>query len=159
MDEKILKLVNRMSIEGKKTENFFRGIQDGYWDLEVYSEGAKWRIRDILSHLVGAEDGMARLIQNVLDGGEGTPEDFNLDAYNERKAREISSVDPLMLIERFENYRKETVSLISRMTVPSLDLSGRHPWLGEARIEDILKLMYRHALIHQRDIRKKIKEL
>ena len=159
MDEKIAKLLKKLSVEGEKTIAFFRELPDDCWDQEVYSEGANWRISDILAHLVGAEDGMTRLIQNVLDGGEGVPEDFDLDAYNERKAREFGGTEPLDLIDRFIENREKTISLVSSLSVSSLDIAGRHPWLGEARIGDILKLMYRHALIHQRDIRKKLLEL
>jgi len=43
--------------------------------------------------------------------------------------------------------------MVSQFDDPDLEKSGRHPWLGMAQVEEIIKLMYRHNQIHQREIR------
>jgi hypothetical protein len=35
-----------------------------------------------------------------------------------------------------------------------LDRQAHHPWLGFDRVEKFVKLVYRHNMIHQRDVRR-----
>ena len=37
-----------------------------------------------------------------------------------------------------------------------LDRQGRHPFLGITAVEAMLKLLYRHTMLHERDTRKAI---
>ena len=39
-----------------------------------------------------------------------------------------------------------------------LDREGRHPFFGPSALEKLLKLVYRHNMLHLRDIRHALKE-
>jgi hypothetical protein len=39
----------------------------------------------------------------------------------------------------------------------ALGSRGYHPWFGEVEIRDMLKLVYRHNMIHLRDVRSALK--
>ncbi len=148
------KLSRKLQTEGEKTLTFFRALGPEDWTKEVYSEGATWRVRDILAHITSAEHSIPRLIRVLLEEGKQAPPDFDLDAYNQRKVREMADYTPDDLLTLFEQRRAETVALVEKLSPEDLQTVGRHPFLGDAPVEDMLKLMYRHIQIHQRDIRK-----
>lgn len=148
------RLVARLQSEGEKTLEFFRRLPPQHWEAPVYSDGGCWSVRQILAHFVAAERGIAALIQNVLDGGEGVPEDFDLNAYNERKVSQLEAETIPSLLEQFAAYRQASIQLVARMEAQDLLRQGRHPWLGVAALEEIIQLLYRHNQIHQREIRK-----
>jgi len=43
---------------------------------------------------------------------------------------------------------------VQKMQESDLERKGRHPFLGITTLEEMLKLIYRHTMIHQRDIRR-----
>lgn len=159
MDDSIDKLVSKFLQEGENTVQFYQNLPNSVWDTSVYSDGAQWTIKQILAHQVEAEWSILKLVENILDGGEGVPEDFDLNRYNERKVGELDDLSPDELLTLFTQRRKETVAKLKTMTSSDLEKEGRHPWLGYARIEDMLKLMYRHNKIHQREIRQALSSL
>lgn len=148
------KLSHKLRTEGEKTLAFFRALSPEDWTKEMYSDGATWRVRDILAHITSAERSIPRLIRVLLKEGKQLPPDFDLDAYNQRKVREMANYTPEDLLTLFEQRRADTVALVEKLRAEDLQTVGRHPFLGEAPVEDMLKLMYRHIQIHQRDIRK-----
>lgn len=154
MTEEAVHLVERLHTEGEKTVAFFRALEPIDWGKQVYSEGAQWTVQQVLAHLVSAEASVTRLIQHIVDGGPGVPEDFDLNAYNERKVAELEGLGPADLLERFTALREQTAEMVTRLSQADLERIGRHPFLGMARVADIVKLMYRHNQIHQRELRK-----
>jgi len=147
-------LALRLRDEGQKTIEFFGNLAPEQWDLTVYTEGTSWIVRQVLAHFVATESGMALLVKNILAGGPGSPEDFNLNDYNERRVAKLTGLSAGELIRRFAENREATAKLVARLTHADLQRAGRHPFLGVAPLEDIIKLMYRHTQIHQREIRK-----
>lgn len=156
MNERCVDLTAKMTVEREKTVEFFTNLPESDREKLVYADGMEWSIRDVLAHLVAAELSIAKLIQIVLVGGEGSPVDFDLDRYNQRKVASYRAVEYSNLIRDFVAARTETIAMMEKMVDADLDRTGRHPWLGIAPVEDIIKLMYRHNQIHQRDIRKSL---
>ena len=149
-------LSERMLSEGYKTLEFFRHLTPEQWGVTIYTEGSEWVVRDVLAHFVSAESGMTRLVESILAGGAGTPDDFDLNAYNERKVAGLKGVSAEDLLVQFAALREKSAALVRGLSSEDLAKTGRHPWLGVAALTDILKMMYRHNQIHQRDIRRSI---
>ncbi len=149
-------LSERMLSEGQKTLAFFNTLKLEQWSLTIYTEGSEWAVRDVLAHFVAAEAGMARLVENIISGGAGTPDDFDLNAYNERKVAGLKGVSTEELLAQFATKREYSAALARRLSPDDLLKTGRHPWLGVTTIAEILKMMYRHNQIHQRDIRRSV---
>jgi hypothetical protein len=147
------RLVDRLLEEGEKTRQFFEAIPAVDWELQVYSDGGKWRIRQILAHFVATEASLQKLLKNIMDGGEGSSLDFDLNRFNESRVGRLEGVSPSELLSQFCALRQQTAQLVAGMNPEDLLRRGRHPFLGVASLEDIIKLMYRHNQIHQRDIR------
>lgn len=152
------KLSDRLQAEREKTLAFFSGLPEETWSLKLYSEGQHWTVRQMFVHLVQAEQAILRLMRAILNGGEGSPQDFRLDEYNERKVQEIEALALEELLARFGTYRDETIRWVETLSVEDLSLEGRHPFLGIAPLEEMIKLMYRHTQLHQRDVRRLMDE-
>ena len=148
------KLAEKLIASGRKTRDFFQAIEGDDWYQQVYTEGASWSVHQILAHFVASEASVARLVKYILQGNDGVPESFDIDAYNEREVHCFSKLPNDMVLQRFMERRGETIQMVLAMSDADLCTEGRHPWLGIAPVEEMIKLMYRHNQIHQRDIRK-----
>jgi hypothetical protein len=148
------RLVRRLGEECERTLSFFRELSPEQWRQVIYSEGAHWTVREVLAHFVAAEFSMARLVENVLAGGMGTPEGFDLDDYNQRRVGKLEGRTPEELLEQFAEQRRAAIEIVKTLDEVDLGRKGRHPFLGVAPLEDIIQMMYRHNAIHQREIRK-----
>ncbi|MBL7162630.1 MAG: DinB family protein [Anaerolineales bacterium] len=153
MSKKSEHLCKRLRQAGEKSQAFFDELTPEQWTQQVYTEGASWTISQIMAHFVMAEDGMMRLVARIVETGEGVPEDFDIDSYNEYKASKLESDSPDELMKKFLEARENTIQMVSQFDEADLEKTGRHPWLGMAQVEEIIKLMYRHNQIHQREIR------
>lgn len=147
-------LAEKMRREGEKTRAFFQDIRPQQWQVRVYSEGASWTVHQILAHLVGAEDGIGRLVASIHKSHPGVPQDFDLDAYNERHVAGIESLSPQDLAAKFGELRSANALFVASLSAQDLQRQGRHPWLGVVALEEMVKLLYRHNAIHERDIRR-----
>jgi len=153
MSERSEHLCKRLRSSAEKPQVFFRELKPEQWSEQIYTEGASWTVSQIMAHFVMAEDDMMRLIARIVETGEGVPEDFDLDSYNEYKASKLEGGSPDDLLAQFIDAREKTIKMVSNFDNSDLEKTGRHPWLGMAKVEDIIKLMYRHNQIHQREIR------
>jgi hypothetical protein len=151
---KCQKLADKLISSGRRTQDFFLAIEGDDWYQQIYTEGSKWSVHHILAHFVASEASIARLIKFILLGNPGVPEDFDVDAYNEREVACFSKLPNDLILQRFMERRGETIQMVLEMSDADLETEGRHPWLGVAPVEEMIKLMYRHNQIHQRDIRK-----
>jgi len=156
MPDTPLDLSAKLKSEGEKTLAFFIALQQEQWERQIYTEGSCWSVHQILAHFVATETSLNRLVNNILDGGPGAPEDFNIDVYNERKVAELRDVSRQDMFERYVKYRQQNVELVAQMHEADLQKKGRHPFLGIAEMSDIIKLIYRHNQIHIRDIRREL---
>ena len=158
MTETPERLSKRMLEEGQKTVDYFRSLATEQLEIQLYMEGSHWNVCQLLAHFVSTEIGINKLIVNILDGGSGAPEDFDIDRYNEKKVTENRDLSVDELLERFIRQRRTNANLTAGMSLDDLRKKGRHPFLGVVELEDFLKLLYRHNQIHQRDVRRVLSE-
>lgn len=154
MPETPERLVERLTTEGQKTLDFFRALTPELWDLQVYTSGSQWNVRQVLAHFVSAEAAFNLLMEDILQGGSGAPEGFDIDGFNEQDVTRLNSSSPSALLDQFTAQRHRSTQRVAHMCIEDLHKVGRHPFLGEAPLEEIIKLLYRHNQIHQRDVRK-----
>lgn len=154
MPETPERLFERLDAEGKKSIDFFCALAPEQWEQTLYSDGACWTIRQLLAHFVSSEGAFHELIENVLAGGRGAPQDFDIDAFNQRQVAEMALASPTELLEQFALRRRANLELVRRLSPKDLSKTGHHPFLGETSLEEIIQLLYRHNQIHQRDARR-----
>jgi hypothetical protein len=143
-----------MQSEGEKTIAYFKSLPPEALKQQVYTTGSCWNIHQLLAHFVSAERGLMQLVRDISAGGRGAPDDFDIDDFNENEVAELMELELPELIEAFGKARKGFGEVVEGLSGTDLDRLGRHPWFGETELRKALKLVYRHNMIHQRDIRK-----
>ena len=147
-------LTQRLEKGAKKTQAFFEALDTDQWFVQVYSEGTSWTVQKILAHFVSTEQSIARLVINIINDSSTLPKDFDIDRFNEGAVKKLESLSPIALLDAFIEARQQMIAMVAQINDANLDKIGRHPWFKSAPIEEMIKLVYRHNQIHQRDIRK-----
>jgi uncharacterized protein (TIGR03083 family) len=147
-------IASRLQAEGAKTLAFFRSLSPADFAQQVYTTGPTWRVRDLLAHFVSAENTFREYGLQILAGGPGAPEDFVIDEFNLIQVGALRDADPAALLVQFEAARAATLAMIHGMADSDFDRRGRHPWFGIVPMASMSKLIYRHNMLHERDIRK-----
>lgn len=153
----ITELVEKLKTEGERMAAFFAELTDDQWTVEVYTEGATWTIRDTLSHFVASERGLVRLFERIRATGEGVSEDFSIDRYNASQQEKTKDLAPADLLEQYKQIRAESVQWVSGLKDEELDIKGRHPFLDETVIREMIKMLYLHNQLHYRDMKRALK--
>ncbi len=147
-------LSERLKTEGEKTSAFFSALSPEQWQMVVYTEGGDWTVRNLLAHLVMAEKGFLKLFADICAGGPGASADFDIDRYNASQQQKTAELTPAELLTQFRATRAEMMTLVASFTVADLEKQGRHPFLGQTTLAEMVKMVYRHNQLHQRDLRK-----
>lgn len=153
----ITELVEKLRSEGERFVTFFSGLTDAQWQTEVYTEGATWTIRHVLSHFVTSERGLVKLFKQILQGGAGTSDDFSIDRYNASQQEKMKEFPPAALLEQYKSVRADSIAWVSGLKETELELTGRHPFLGRTTLREMIKMLYLHNQIHYRDLKKSLK--
>ena len=150
-------LAEKLKTEGERMVAFFAGLTDDQWGVDVYTEGATWSIRNVLAHFVTSERGLLKLFERIRATGEGSPEDFSIDRYNASQQEKTKDLAPAELLEQYKQIRAETVQWVSGLKDEELEIKGRHPFLGETIIREMVKMWYLHNQLHYRDVKRALK--
>lgn len=144
----------RLKKEGDKVAAYFSALTDEQWKTEVYTEGETWTIRSVLAHFVTSERGLLKLFERIRQGGPGAAEDFSIDRYNARQQEKTREMTPQELLEQFVEVRASAVEWVAGLAEEDLAKEGRHPFLGQVQLIEMIKMLYLHNQIHFRDFRK-----
>ncbi len=150
-------LAEKLKIEGERVAAFFSELSDDQWQNEVYTEGTTWSIRNVLAHFVTSERGLVKLFERIRATGEGSAEDFSIDRYNAAQQEKTKDLAPLELLEQYKKIRAESVQWVAGLKDEELEIKGRHPFLGETVIREMVKMLYIHNQIHYRDVKRALK--
>jgi hypothetical protein len=149
-----IEIAEKLKSEGEKFINIFSGLSDEQWQMEVYTEGTTWTIRNILSHFVTSERGLLKLFEKIRQGDAGSPDDFSIDRYNAAMQARTQDLTPQQLLEQYKAIRAESVAWTYGLSKDDLHIRGRHPFLGITTLREMIKMLYIHNLNHYRDMRK-----
>jgi hypothetical protein len=150
----VTELADKLKSEGEKFVKIFSDLNDGQWQMKVYTEGTTWTIRNVLSHFVTSERGLIKLFEQIRQGGAGAAEDFSIDRYNAAMQERTKGATPQELIEQYKEVRAHSVHWVTGLNESELEIMGRHPFLGRTAIRDMIKMLYIHNLNHYRDMKK-----
>ncbi len=149
-----LELAEKLKTEGEKFARIFYELTDDQWRAEVYTEGEVWTIRNVLSHFVASERGLVKLFKSIRQGGAGVADDFSIDRYNSSQQEKTKGLTPTELLEQYKEVRASSVEWVSGLKDEELEIKGRHPFLGETVLREMIKMLYLHNQIHYRDFKK-----
>lgn len=150
----IAELAQKLKSEGDKIVSIFSNLTDDQWEMEVYTEGTTWTIRNVLAHFVTSERGLLKLFEQIRQGGAGAADDFSIDRYNAAMQARTRDATPQELLEQYKEVRAQAVDWVSALHESDLEITGRHPFLGQTVIREMVKMLYIHNLTHYRDMKK-----
>jgi hypothetical protein len=152
-----LELADKLKTEGEKFSRIFSEFTDNQWQTEVYTEGETWTICNVLSHFVTSERGLVKLFEQIRQGGSGAADDFSIDRFNASQQEKTKDLSVAELLEKYKSTRAETIAWVSGLKESDLEITGRHPFLGETTLREMIKMLYLHNQIHYRDLKKALK--
>ncbi len=150
-------LAEKLTREGEKFVEFFSALTNEDWNREVYTEGEMWTLRNVLAHFVTSERGLVKLFESIRQGGAGSPDDFSIDRYNAGQQARTKDLTPAELLEQYKEIRAGSVTWVSGLKDEELEIRGKHPFLGETVIREMIKMLYIHNQTHYRDVKKVLK--
>ena len=65
---------------------------------------------------------------------------------------------PDELLKQFKAVRADLVKWVSKRSQDDLALEGRHPYMGQVNLGEMLKMIYLHNQLHFRDFRKSVEQ-
>ena len=134
---------------------FFRSLSPEELGIQIYEDGAKWTVKQVLAHFVTIEGTMQWLFKDILAGGPGSPEDFDVDRFNRSQPKKLDGLSIAELITQFKSVRENTISIVRAMSDADFDREGRHAFHGHGKLERFIRWTYEHVNLHLDDIRKK----
>ncbi len=154
MSDEATKLADKLLSEGERALAFFRAVPEAAWAKHVYADGAHWTVRQAFEHLAISEHSIRRLCEEIIKGGKGAPEGFDVDGFNKRKtgAFEAKTLEELFVL--YTETRRRTADFARGLDDGQLALRGRHPAMGDSSLGDTLKMIYLHNSMHIRDVKK-----
>jgi hypothetical protein len=147
-------LAEKLRTEGEKFIRIFSELTADQWQSEVYTEGETWTMLNVLSHFVTSERGLVKLFESIRQGGTGVADDFSIDRYNSSQQQKTKDLSPAELLEQYMEVRANSANWVSGLTNEELEIKGRHPFLGETVLREMIKMLYLHNQIHYRDFKK-----
>ncbi len=148
----------RLRDEGDKLIKTFDSLSAEQRSLTIYSDGMEWTLQDLLAHLGSAERAFLHYGREILKGGEGAPEGFDIDAFNRREVGGLRERSYAQLVDDLRAVRQETIDLVGQIADEDFARRGRHPFFGQMTIDEMFKLIYRHNMMHMRDVRRALGE-
>ena len=150
-------LAEKLKTEGEKFVEFFSHLIEKDWSTEVYTEGEMWTLRNVLAHFVTSERGLVKLFETIRQGGPGAADDFSIDRYNASQQVKTKDLSPVELLEQYKEIRAGSVAWVFGLKDEELEIRGKHPFLGETTIREMVKMLYIHNQTHYRDVKKVMK--
>ena len=154
MTERRAEIIAKLEKNLKNSTSFFRSLSGEQLTTQVYTDGAEWTVKQILAHFITIERSMHWLFKNILSGGSGSPDDFDVDRFNLTQTKKLDGLTVDDLIEQFKSVREGTIAIVRGMKEQDLNREGMHVFLGHSKLERFITWAYEHVHIHEDDIRK-----
>jgi hypothetical protein len=126
-------------------------VGDG-WDTQIYSDGAAWTARQLLTHLVISNQGLNAQAMGIAEGREIIPPDFDVQRYNKRSVEKRAD---LTIEDARVSLNETRAALLGWMTTlddGALDREGRHASLQIMSVAALLQQIADHERAHADDI-------
>jgi hypothetical protein len=154
MTDRRAEIIAKLEKNLKNTTSFFRSLSGDQLSVQVYTDGAEWTAKQVLAHFITIERSMHWLFKDILSGGSGSPEDFDVDRFNLSQTKKLDGLTVEELIEQFRPVREGTIAIVRGITEQDLNREGMHVFLGHGKLERFIIWAYEHVRIHEDDIRK-----
>jgi len=140
----------------ERTIAVFQSFSPDQLAVQVYEDEPYWTVKQVLAHFITIEKSMQWLFNNMLAGGPGSPEDFDVDRFNRTQPQKLDGLALEALVGQYRTVRRDTISIVRKMSESDLDRQGRHPFHGRDSLERFVRWAYEHVSLHEQDIMEKV---
>lgn len=147
-------IINELEKAGAETVAFYHSLTPDELDILVYTEEVQWTVRQVLAHFITIEQSMQWLFRDILKGGPGSPENFDLNRFNRTQPAKLDGLSLEELLHRFKAVRRETIAIVEKMSEADFDRTGRHAFHGHGKLARFIRWAYEHQRLHTEDIYK-----
>lgn len=133
---------------------FLEALDGEEWHLVVYDEPVVWTMKDVVAHLIQAEKSMVRLMDGIRQGEPGTPEDFDLAAFNQKGIARLGDRSVGELMEELAAARRQTITFMDGLQADDWGKAGRHAIGQLLTLQEISRLIGLHERGHLRDMQR-----
>ncbi len=154
MDSRRDGIITELKNNEEEIITFYKDLSANQLKMMVYPEDPGWTVQQVLAHFITIERSMQWLFKDILAGGPGSPEDFNVDRFNLTQPRKLDGLSLYELFEKFQSVRRDTIALVEGIEDKDLDREGRHAFHGHGKLERFIVWAYEHARLHLDDVRK-----
>ncbi|RMG88307.1 MAG: DinB family protein [Chloroflexi bacterium] len=152
MNSRIVALKEKLIAAREALNQALDGVGDR-WDTQIYSDGAQWTARELLIHLMVAHTGQVGVMQRILAGEEGVPENFDLERYNRSSVQKRIETTPEEARAVLNQSHEDLLAWLDTLTDEQLDIKGRHASGQVLSIEQFLRFGFaKHERDHAADI-------
>lgn len=144
-------LIRKLSRGLEKSQEIFRSLSPSQWDNPISNEPDAWNMKDLIAHFIFSEEHLMMVAQDIASGGEGAPEDIDIDLFNKTEMERMKNQSIDELIPSLDDVRASVIAWVQELDDETLDRTGRHPVLGIANVETVIHSIYAHQLLHMRD--------
>ena len=118
------------------------------WDVNR-ADPQHWPPRDILAHLLSAEQGLRGRISKILETADtAPPADFDLDTWNDRQIRKLRKRSVSEILEQLEAERETTGQALAETAPSDLDLPGFRASGASTTVGGLFELIANHESQH-----------
>jgi DinB superfamily len=115
-------------------------------------EGAEWKARDVLNHVTISEGGQLTVIQRVLAGQGGVPDDFDLNRYNRRSVQKQAERTVADMLAGLEHDHAQVLGALDAVSEADLDKTGRHARGDTLTVEQFFHRITEHRRQHAQEL-------
>ena len=122
------------------------------WDVNR-ADPQHWPPRDILAHLLSAEQGLRGRITRILDAADtAPPAGFDLDTWNDRQIRKLRKRTVSEILEQLEAERETTVQALAEAAPNDFDLTGFRASGTSTTVGGLFELIADHESQHAEEL-------
>lgn len=121
-------------------------------EMQVYSDGLGWTVRQIVAHLADAERGHYNQITTIAEGNELIPPDFDIERYNQRVTEKTAAKPIEQSRAELAEWREKLLAWLETVDEDKLDRQGRHASLQIMTVHDIVRMVHLHERGHTTDL-------
>ena len=151
-------LVEKLTRGIAKSFEIFHSVEPGLWEQPIFDDPGSWNLKDLVAHFVYSEENLQRVARDIATGGEGYPEDIDIDAFNEREMEKLRHRSVEELLADLKDGRTGLIEWVGELSELELDREGRHPVLGVANVETVIFSIYAHQLLHMREMAPRLRK-
>ena len=156
MNDRCTPIIAELENNLENTTAFFKSLSSDELSIQVYQDGAQWTVQQVLAHFITIEGSMQWLFKNILAGGPGSPDGFDVERFNRTQPKKYDGKTIDELIAEFRSVRNETIAIVRAMSDADLDREGRHAFHGHGKLERFITWAYEHVELHLEDLRKRL---